>query len=94
MADEVEPNGFFARYTYRVYRSPQLGSLPSSGLQGKELKKGNIFLKLLYFAIELPLMLLAFLVAPALTHPWLNSIGELSGLAFGYSGPEHTSEEV
>jgi len=68
LADEVEPEGFFPRYIYRVYR--HLSRLITFlGLQGKELKKGNIFLKLLYFAIELPLMLLAFFVAAAVTHP-------------------------
>ena len=68
LADEVEPEGFFPRYIYRVYR--HLSRLITFlGLHGKELKKGNIFLKLLYFAIELPLMLLAFFVAAAVTHP-------------------------
>src|SRR5260370_11430648 len=71
LADEVEPKRLFLRYTYRVYRL--LSRLITFlGLQGKELKKGNIFLKLLYFAIELPLMLLAFLVVPAVTHPLVD----------------------
>jgi SAM-dependent methyltransferase/NAD-dependent dihydropyrimidine dehydrogenase PreA subunit len=71
LADEVEPKGLVLRYTYRVYRL--LSRLITFlGLQGKELKKGNIFLKLLYFAIELPLMLLAFLVVPAVTHPLVD----------------------
>lgn len=68
LADEVEPEGFFPRYIYRIYRHLSR-LLTFLGLQGKELKKGNIFLKLLYFAIELPLMLLAFFVAAAVTHP-------------------------
>ena len=68
LADEVEPEGFFARYIYLVYRYVSR-FITFLGLQGKELKKGNIFLKLLYFAIELPLMLLAFFVAAAMTHP-------------------------
>ena len=68
LADEAEPEGLFSRYTYRVYRL--LSRLITYlGLQGKDLKKGNVFLKLLYFVIELPLMLLAFFVTPAMTHP-------------------------
>lgn len=68
LADEGEPEGLFHRWTYRVYR--QASRLVTYlGLQAKEIKKGNIFLKLLYFAIELPLMILAFFVAPPVTHP-------------------------
>ncbi|MGA2369393.1 MAG: HgcAB-like fusion protein [Candidatus Korobacteraceae bacterium] len=68
LADESEPNGFFRRWTYRVYR--YMSRLVTYlGLQASEIKKGNIFLKLLYFAIELPLMILAFFVAPPVTHP-------------------------
>lgn len=68
LADEVVPKGFLARYIYRVYRF--LSRLITFlGLQGQDIKKGNILLKLLYFAIELPLMLLAFIVAPGVTHP-------------------------
>jgi ubiquinone/menaquinone biosynthesis C-methylase UbiE/Pyruvate/2-oxoacid:ferredoxin oxidoreductase delta subunit len=68
LADEAEPDGLFARYTYRVYRLVSR-LITFLGLQGKDLKKGNVFLKLLYFVIELPLMLLAFFVTPAMTHP-------------------------
>jgi ubiquinone/menaquinone biosynthesis C-methylase UbiE/ferredoxin len=71
LADEVVPKGFIARYVYRVYRF--LSRLITFlGLQGKELKKGNILLKLLYFAIELPLMLLAFFVSRPITHPLVD----------------------
>ncbi len=73
LADESEPEGAFRRLMYRIYR--QVSRLVTYlGLQAKEIKKGNILLKLLYFAIELPLMILAFLVAPPLTHP-LRNIG-------------------
>jgi SAM-dependent methyltransferase/NAD-dependent dihydropyrimidine dehydrogenase PreA subunit len=71
LADEVEPEGLLARHTYRAYRF--LSRLVTFlGLQARDLKKGNILLNLLYFAIELPLMLLAFLVAPPVTHPLVD----------------------
>jgi len=68
LADESEPEGFMARCAYHVYRQASR-LITYLGLQAKEIKKGNVFLKLLYFAIELPLMLLAFLVAPPVTRP-------------------------
>jgi len=68
LADESEPEGLFRRWTYRVYRYTSR-LVTYLGLQANEIKKGNIFLKLLYFAIELPLMILAFFVAPPVTHP-------------------------
>jgi ubiquinone/menaquinone biosynthesis C-methylase UbiE/NAD-dependent dihydropyrimidine dehydrogenase PreA subunit len=68
LADESEPSGLFRRWTYRAYRFTSR-LVTYLGLQANEIKKGNIFLKLLYFAIELPLMILAFFVAPPVTHP-------------------------
>lgn len=68
LVDEAEPEGFLYRCVYRVYRGvSRLATF--LGLQAKEIKKGNFLLKLLYFVIELPLMLLAFFVAPPVTHP-------------------------
>jgi ubiquinone/menaquinone biosynthesis C-methylase UbiE/NAD-dependent dihydropyrimidine dehydrogenase PreA subunit len=84
LADESEPEGVFRRLTYRVYREASR-FVTYLGLQAKEIKKGNILLKLLYFAIELPLMILAFFVAPAVTHPLRNIEGRLerAGLQIG-----------
>ena len=94
LADESEPAGAFPRLIYRIYRHFSR-FMTYLGLQAREIKKGNIFLKLLYFAIELPLMILAFLVAPPLTHPLRNmghrferagfQIGKTRGLSRGNS---------
>lgn len=68
LVDEVTPDTFFSRQLYRAYRwITRLFTF--LGLQAVELQRANIFLKLLYFLIELPLMLLTFFVVPPLTSP-------------------------
>ncbi|HEX9736944.1 MAG TPA: corrinoid protein-associated methyltransferase CpaM [Thermoanaerobaculia bacterium] len=68
LADEAEPDSFWRRLVYRLYRHAAR-LVTYLGLQAVELKKANPLLKVLYFVIEFPLMLLAFVVAPPLTHP-------------------------
>jgi ubiquinone/menaquinone biosynthesis C-methylase UbiE/NAD-dependent dihydropyrimidine dehydrogenase PreA subunit len=68
LADELEPGNFLARGAYRVYRY-FASLLTYLGMQASEIKKGSLLLKFLYFIIELPLMLLAFVVAAPASHP-------------------------
>ena len=68
VVDEVEPEGFWRRWTLRALRFPiRLATFLI--LQAKDLKSGNIFKKILYYVIEFPLMLLTFLVVPPVSHP-------------------------
>ncbi len=80
LVDEVEPRSFFKRQIYRAYRHTAR-LVTFLGLQAADLKKANFFMKFLYFLIEFPLMLLAFLVVPPITHPLsrLNERLEASG---------------
>ncbi|MEE8522288.1 MAG: corrinoid protein-associated methyltransferase CpaM [Thermoanaerobaculia bacterium] len=71
LADEVEPDGFFRCLLYRLYRHTAR-LVTYLGLQAVDLKEARLLIKILYFVIELPLMLLAFVVAPPLTHPLRN----------------------
>lgn len=68
LTDEVVPTGFFSRLVYHVYRHITR-VITFFAQQAIELKKANFFLKILYFLIEFPLMLVAFLVVPPATHP-------------------------
>ncbi len=68
LVDETVPEGFLRRGLYQSYRF--VSRLATYlGLQAAELKKASWFMKILYFVIELPLMLLAFFVVPAVTQP-------------------------
>lgn len=71
LVDEVVPESFLSRNLYRIYRF--IARLVTYlGLQAAEIKKARLAMKLLYFLIELPLMLLTFFVVPPATHPLLN----------------------
>jgi len=68
LVDEVVPERVFTRTLYGMYRF--IARLATYlGLQAFEIKKANLPTKILYFLIELPLILLTFLVVPAATHP-------------------------
>ncbi|MGA7462967.1 MAG: HgcAB-like fusion protein [Candidatus Korobacteraceae bacterium] len=68
LADEVEPSHLFARWVYRFCRY-FASLLTYLWMQALDIKKNNVLLKLLYFIIEFPLMLLAFVVAAPASHP-------------------------
>jgi len=71
LVDEVVPEGILTRAVYSAYRF--LARLVTFlALQAAEIKKANILTKILYFMIELPLILLTFVVVPAATHPLLH----------------------
>jgi ubiquinone/menaquinone biosynthesis C-methylase UbiE len=68
LVDEVVPERFSTRFCYTVYRF--IARLVTYlGLQAAEIKKANLPTKILYFLIELPLILLTFLVVPPATQP-------------------------
>lgn len=68
LVDEVIPEKFLSRTFYSLYRFVAR-LITYLGLQAAEIKKANLATKILYFLIELPLILLTFLVVPAATHP-------------------------
>ena len=80
LADEVEPSHLLARWIYRFCRY-FASLLTYLWIQAKDIKKNNVLLKLLYFIIELPLMLLAFVVAAPASHPYGTSSADLRRLA-------------
>ena len=81
LVDEVEPERFFPRLLYKSYRwIARL--LTFLGLQAVELQRANLFLKILYFVIEVPLMVLTFLVVPPLTHPLADIEGRIERSGF------------
>lgn len=88
LVDEVEPQGLFRRAIYRVYR--YFARLVTFlGLQAVELTQARLHLKILYFAIELPLMLLTFLVVPPVTHPLANIENRVESAGFRLLGSEN-----
>jgi demethylmenaquinone methyltransferase/2-methoxy-6-polyprenyl-1,4-benzoquinol methylase len=68
VVDEVEPRQTLRRWFFRALRYP-LRLVTFLILQAKDLKKSNIFMKVLYYIIEFPLMLLTFLVVPPASKP-------------------------
>jgi hypothetical protein len=68
LVDEVIPDKFLTRALYSMYRFVAR-LVTYLGLQAAEIKKASLPTKVLYFLIELPLILLTFLVVPAATHP-------------------------
>jgi len=68
VADEVEPRQALRRGFFRTLRYV-LRLITFLVLQAKDLKRSNLFKKILYYVIELPLMLLTFLVVPAASRP-------------------------
>lgn len=81
LVDEVEPEGALRRIVYRGYRSVSR-LLTFLGLQAAELQRANLFLKVLYFVIELPLMLLTYVVVPPVTHPLARMEERIAGAGF------------
>ena len=81
LVDEVEPVGAARRAVYFSYRFVSRFAT-FLGLQAIELKNANFFLKVLYFAIELPLMILTFLVVPSVTHPLTQMERRIEGAGF------------
>ena len=71
LVDEVIPERLYTRILYAGYRFVAR-LVTFLGLQAAEIKKANILTKILYFLIELPLILLTFVVVPAATHPLLH----------------------
>jgi len=67
VVDEVEPTQAVWRCFFRILRYP-LRLVTFLALQAKDLKKSNVFKKVLYYVIEFPLMLLTFLVVPPASH--------------------------
>ena len=68
IVDEVEPGGGVRRAAYRVLKYPPrlLAYLLS---QAKDLKASSLAKKILYYVIELPLMLLTFVIVPPPSRP-------------------------
>lgn len=87
LVDEAVPDGFLHRQFYRVYRYVTR-FFTFLGLQAVELQKANLLLKLLYFVIELPLMLLTFFVMPPVTHPLADIERRIEASGFKLLGSE------
>jgi ubiquinone/menaquinone biosynthesis C-methylase UbiE len=81
VVDEIEPKQFLRRWFFRVLRYP-LRLITFMVLQAKDLKKSNIFKKVLYYIIEFPLMLLTFLVVPPASQPLFDLEGRVQRTGF------------
>lgn len=68
LLDEVEPESWVRRWLFRLLRYPAR-LVTFLVLQAVDLKDTSLAKRVLYYVIELPLMLLAFLVVPAPTRP-------------------------
>lgn len=85
VVDEVEPKTFFRRWFFRALRYP-VRLVTFLALQAKDLKRENIWKKVLYYVIEFPLMLLTFLVVPAATRPLANLASRIESAGFRLTG--------
>jgi ubiquinone/menaquinone biosynthesis C-methylase UbiE len=71
LVDEVVPERFLTRVLYRLYHfAARL--VTYLGLQAAEIKQASLPTKILYFLVELPLILLTFFVVPPATHPLIH----------------------
>lgn len=85
VVDEVEPEGFFKRWIFRILRFPAR-LLTFLLLQLRDLKSVSFLKKVLYYVTELPLMLLTFLVVPSPTHPLANLEARIREAGFEVAG--------
>lgn len=81
IGDEVEPAGRLRRLGFGLVRHP-LQLVTYLAMQAQGLPRAGILRTLLYFVVELPLMLLVFLVVPKTSRPLRDVEGSIRRAGF------------